>query len=120
MPDHDIRPATKADLPAVTGIYEHAVLQGTATFELVPPDLAEMTRRFNALVDGGFPYLAAARGRGEGGRGGGGRRRSPPWPTRPASRRRRRGWTRRSRRWSCWTWCCRGWAGGRCAAPSRA
>src|SRR5213078_2292993 len=48
------------DLPAVTGIYEHAVLQGTATFELVPPDLAEMTRRFNALMDGGFPYLVAA------------------------------------------------------------
>jgi L-amino acid N-acyltransferase YncA len=59
MPDPDIRPATKADLPAVTGIYEHAVLQGTATFELIPPDLAEMTRRFNALMDGGFPYLVA-------------------------------------------------------------
>ena len=59
MPDPDIRPATKADLPAATGIYEHAVLQGTATFELIPLDLAEMTRRFNALMDGGFPWLVA-------------------------------------------------------------
>jgi phosphinothricin acetyltransferase len=32
---------------------------GTATFELVPPDLAEMTRRFRALTDGGFPYFVA-------------------------------------------------------------
>jgi L-amino acid N-acyltransferase YncA len=60
MPQLEIRPAVEADLPAVTAIYEHAVRYGTATFELVPPDLAEMTRRFRALVDGGFPYLVAA------------------------------------------------------------
>jgi len=61
MPELEIRPAIEADLPAITDIYEHAVRHGTATFELVPPDLAEMTRRFRALVDGGFPYLVAAR-----------------------------------------------------------
>jgi phosphinothricin acetyltransferase len=55
----EIRPATVADLPSVTGIYEHAVRHGTATFELIPPDLAEITRRFDALMDGGFPYLVA-------------------------------------------------------------
>jgi phosphinothricin acetyltransferase len=55
----EIRPATEADLPIITGIYEHAVLHGTATFELIPPDLAEMTRRFKVLTDGGFPYLVA-------------------------------------------------------------
>jgi L-amino acid N-acyltransferase YncA len=55
----EIRPATEADLPSVTQIYEHAVRFGTATFELVPPDLAEMTRRFRALTDGGFPYFVA-------------------------------------------------------------
>ena len=60
MPALEIRPATEADLAAVTEIYEHAVLHGTATFELIPPDLAEMTRRFKALMDGGFPYLAAS------------------------------------------------------------
>ena len=57
-----IRPATEADLPAIAEIYDQAVRFGTATFELVPPDVAEMTRRFRALVDQGFPYLAAAFG----------------------------------------------------------
>ena len=55
----EIRPANAADLPLVTGIYAHAVLYGTATFELIPPDLAEMTRRFDALKHGGFPYFVA-------------------------------------------------------------
>jgi phosphinothricin acetyltransferase len=55
----EIRPAVEADLPVITAIYEHEVRHGTATFELIPPDLAEMTRRFRALTDGGFPYLAA-------------------------------------------------------------
>jgi L-amino acid N-acyltransferase YncA len=55
----EIRPTTAADLPFVTEIYEHAVRYGTATFELIPPDLAEMTRRFGVLRDGGFPYFVA-------------------------------------------------------------
>ena len=49
-----------ADLPFITAIYDHAVRFGTATFELIPPDLAEMTRRFEALMGGGFPYFTAA------------------------------------------------------------
>src|SRR5450631_3679842 len=60
MSSLEIRPAAAADLPFVTGIYEHAVLYGTATFELIPPDLAEMTRRFDTLMDGGYPYFVAA------------------------------------------------------------
>jgi L-amino acid N-acyltransferase YncA len=59
MSSLEIRPAAAADLPAITEIYRHAVLHGTATFELVPPDLAEMTRRFEVLQDGGFPFLVA-------------------------------------------------------------
>jgi L-amino acid N-acyltransferase YncA len=55
----EIRPATEADLAAVTDIYAHAVLHGTATFELIPPNLAEMTRRFESLMDGGYPWLVA-------------------------------------------------------------
>ncbi|WP_454642036.1 N-acetyltransferase family protein [Bradyrhizobium liaoningense] len=55
----EIRPATEADLPAITAIYQQAVREGTATFELEPPDLAEMTRRYRALVDGGYPYFVA-------------------------------------------------------------
>jgi phosphinothricin acetyltransferase len=59
MPSLDIRPAEEADLPIITEIYDHAVRYGTATFELVSPDLAEMTRRFQALIDGGYPYFVA-------------------------------------------------------------
>nr|WP_275198607.1 GNAT family N-acetyltransferase [Bradyrhizobium sp. CSA207] len=55
----EIRPTTEADLPAITAIYEHAVRHGTATFELEPPDLTEMTRRYRALIDGGYPYFVA-------------------------------------------------------------
>lgn len=60
MSDVEIRPATAADLPFITEIYDHAVRHGTATFELIPPDLAEMIRRFYSLTSGGFPYLVAA------------------------------------------------------------
>jgi L-amino acid N-acyltransferase YncA len=60
MSSLEIRPAAPADLPLIAAIYEHAVLYGTATFELIPPDLAEMTRRFDALMDGGYPYFVAA------------------------------------------------------------
>jgi L-amino acid N-acyltransferase YncA len=60
MTSLEIRPTVAADLPFITAIYDRAVRFGTATFELIPPDLAEMTRRFDALMDGGFPYLVAA------------------------------------------------------------
>ena len=60
MSSLEIRPTAAADLPAITEIYEHAVRYGTATFELIPPDLAEMTRRFGVLMEGGFPYFVAA------------------------------------------------------------
>jgi L-amino acid N-acyltransferase YncA len=52
-----IRPAIGADVPAITAIYGHAVTHGTATFEIDPPNEAEMGERFDALVAGGFPYL---------------------------------------------------------------
>lgn len=54
-----IRPATPADIPAITAIYAHAVLHGTASWELDPPDGAEMLKRFEAIAAGGYPYLAA-------------------------------------------------------------
>jgi phosphinothricin acetyltransferase len=59
MSDIEIRAAVAADLPAITAIYDEAVRNGTATFELIPPDLAEMTRRFESLASAGFPYLVA-------------------------------------------------------------
>lgn len=54
-----IRPATTADIPAITRIYAEAVKAGTASFELEPPADADMAARMRALLDGGFPYLAA-------------------------------------------------------------
>ena len=54
-----VRPATVADIPAITAIYRHHVLHGLATFELDPPDAAEMTRRFAEISKLGLPYLAA-------------------------------------------------------------
>ncbi|MEX6507345.1 N-acetyltransferase family protein [Jiella sp. M17.18] len=54
-----IRPATRADVPAITSIYEHAVLHGTATYELTPPDEAEMANRFEATIGQGYPYIVA-------------------------------------------------------------
>ncbi len=56
-----IRTADLADLSAITEIYDYAVRHGTASFETEPPDVAEMTRRYRALVDSGFPYLVAER-----------------------------------------------------------
>src|SRR5262245_31799486 len=54
-----IRPVRPADIAAITRIYAHAVHHGTASFELDPPDVNEMTRRLEALNAGGFPYLVA-------------------------------------------------------------
>jgi len=59
MPEPSIRPATPADIPAITRIYDQAVREGTASFEIVPPDEAEMRRRYESLRSGGYPYLVA-------------------------------------------------------------
>lgn len=56
-----IRPAAAADIPAITAIYADAVLHGTASWELAPPDEAEMLRRHEAILAGGYPYLVAER-----------------------------------------------------------
>lgn len=54
-----VRPSNDADLPAIAAIYADAVVHGTASFELDPPDVAEMARRRAALLEGGYPYLVA-------------------------------------------------------------
>ena len=58
----EIRPSQPFDLVAITQIYREAVLNGRASFEMFPPNEAEMTRRRDALLDGGHPYLVASRG----------------------------------------------------------
>ena len=54
-----IRDSGPADVPAITAIYGHAVLYGNASFEVDPPDEAEIARRRDNLLSGGFPYLVA-------------------------------------------------------------
>jgi phosphinothricin acetyltransferase len=54
-----LRQAVPADIPAITRIYDHAVRHGTASFEIEPPDEAEMARRQRVITDGGYPYLVA-------------------------------------------------------------
>ncbi|WP_244617132.1 GNAT family N-acetyltransferase [Pleomorphomonas diazotrophica] len=57
-----IRPARPADLPAIASIYQESVRTGTASWELEPPTEAEMLRRFEAIIGGGYPYLIAEMG----------------------------------------------------------
>ena len=58
----DIRPSQPADLPAITEIYRHAVSTGTASYELDPPSLEEMTARRDALIARFYPFLVAEGG----------------------------------------------------------
>jgi L-amino acid N-acyltransferase YncA len=62
LPAIALRPAAAADIPAITAIYADAVLHGTASFELAPPDEVEMARRMAVLIEGGYPYLVAETG----------------------------------------------------------
>ena len=57
-----LRPSTPADLPAITEIYAEAVLHGTGTFELEPPDETEMASRRDDVLCKGLPWLVAERG----------------------------------------------------------
>jgi len=59
MSEAILRAAARSDLPAITEIYAHAVSDGTSSYELTPPTLAEMTERFSALEKGGYPYIVA-------------------------------------------------------------
>ena len=59
MPPLLIRPSTTDDLPAITAVYAQAVLHGTGTFELDPPDQPEMARRRDDVLSKGLPWLVA-------------------------------------------------------------
>jgi L-amino acid N-acyltransferase YncA len=54
-----IRAATLADVSAITAIYWQAVMDDTATFEIDPPDEAEIARRLVAIQSLGHPYYVA-------------------------------------------------------------
>ena len=49
--------AIAGDLAAVTAIYDDHVRHGTGSFEITPPDEAEMRSRFAALEASGHPIL---------------------------------------------------------------
>lgn len=54
-----VRDAEAADLPPITALYGRDVMRSTASFELVPPSLQEMTTRFTAVRKLGLPWLVA-------------------------------------------------------------
>ncbi|WP_374372425.1 N-acetyltransferase family protein [Dongia sp.] len=57
-----LRPAVESDLATIQAIYAHHVKTGLASFEEVPPDVAEMTRRWQAIRQAGLPYVVAEMG----------------------------------------------------------
>ena len=61
MTGSKVRDAGDGDLKAIRAIYAHHVLDGLASFEEEPPDLAEIARRRAAVVALGLPYLVAER-----------------------------------------------------------
>jgi L-amino acid N-acyltransferase YncA len=56
-----VRASTEADVARCAEIYGHHVKHGTASFEIDPPDAAEMKRRRAAVLDLGLPHLVAER-----------------------------------------------------------
>ena len=56
-----VRASLQTDVPAVTAIYAHHVSDGLASFEIVPPDEGEITRRRDETLARGLPHLVAAR-----------------------------------------------------------
>jgi phosphinothricin acetyltransferase len=54
-----IRPSRDDDLPTIGAIYADAVLDGTGTFELTPPDPRELAQRRESVLSAGWPWLVA-------------------------------------------------------------
>jgi phosphinothricin acetyltransferase len=54
-----IRPSTDQDIPAITAIYAHHVLNGTGTFETTPPTEQDMAARRADVLAKDLPYLVA-------------------------------------------------------------
>lgn len=55
----NVRTSEERDLAAIAAIYAHHVLHGLATFEIEPPDTAEIARRRAHVLAQGLPYLVA-------------------------------------------------------------
>jgi L-amino acid N-acyltransferase YncA len=54
-----IRPSRDEDIASITAIYAHHVLNGTGTFEIDPPSVADMAGRRADVLSKGLPYIVA-------------------------------------------------------------
>ena len=54
-----IRSAQAKDFVSIQSIYATEVREHTATFEITPPDIEEMTTRWRHVTEIGLPYLVA-------------------------------------------------------------
>jgi phosphinothricin acetyltransferase len=54
-----VRPSRASDIEAIAAIYARHVHEGTGSCELEAPDAAEMARRRDAILAGGWPWLVA-------------------------------------------------------------
>ncbi|MDF2094461.1 GNAT family N-acetyltransferase [Aquibaculum arenosum] len=61
LPGVEIGSPLEADLEPMRLIYAREVEQGTASFELAPPDGADFARRCRTVLDAGLPWLVAKR-----------------------------------------------------------
>ncbi|RYG09092.1 MAG: GNAT family N-acetyltransferase, partial [Caulobacteraceae bacterium] len=61
QPSASLRDTRPDDMAAITALYADEVLHGTATFELDPPDAAEMASRLAAVRKLDLPWLTAER-----------------------------------------------------------
>lgn len=51
-----LRDAAEADIPEICEIYADEVLNGVSSWEEQPPSVDELSSRFNAIIEAGFPY----------------------------------------------------------------
>ena len=61
MKDVLIRPSVVADVAAIAAVFAWHVAHGTGTFELEPPDAAEIARRRADVLAKGLPWLVLER-----------------------------------------------------------
>jgi len=54
-----VRDASLKDVPEITAIYAPYVRSSAVTFELEPPDVAEMEQRMRSVLEAGLPYIVA-------------------------------------------------------------
>lgn len=57
-----VRSAIGDDAGAIASIYAHHVLHGTASYELVPPTVAETLDKLHRITGRGWPFLIACDG----------------------------------------------------------